>query len=269
MSEIVEYSSEGRVATITLNRPEARNAVNGDVANGLEAAIDRLEDDPEVWVGILTANTEGQERPVFCAGADLKAINSGQAGSLGTARGGFAGFVYRERRKPVIVAVDGLATAGGCEIVLAADLVVATNRSAFGLAEVAQPDRRCRGLFRLPRAIGQAAAMEAILTGEPIPAERAFALGLVSRLVEPGEALAEARRLADQITACAPLAVWASREVVLASAWADDETLRSMTDRAFGTVLASEDTKEGLEAFIEKRPRNGRAAESEVHRHGD
>ena len=255
MSEIVEYSSEGRVATITLNRPEARNAVNGDVATGLEAAIDRLEDDPEVWVGILTANTEGQERPVFCAGADLKAINSGQAGSLGTARGGFAGFVYRERRKPVIVAVDGLATAGGCEIVLAADLVVATNRSAFGLAEVKRNlIAAAGGLFRLPRAIGQAAAMEAILTGEPIPAERAFALGLVSRLVEPGEALAEARRLADQITACAPLAVWASREVVLASAWADDETLRSMTDRAFGTVLASEDTKEGLEAFIEKRP---------------
>ena len=255
MSEIVEYSSEGRVATITLNRPEARNAVNGDVATGLEAAIDRLEDDPEVWVGILTANTEGQERPVFCAGADLKAINSGQAGSLGTARGGFAGFVYRERRKPVIVAVDGLATAGGCEIVLAADLVVATNRSAFGLAEVKRNlIAGAGGLFRLPRAIGQAAAMEAILTGEPIPAERAFALGLVSRLVEPGEALAEARRLADQITACAPLAVWASREVVLASAWADDETLRSMTDRAFGTVLASEDTKEGLEAFIEKRP---------------
>ena len=255
MSEIVEYSSEGRVATITLNRPEARNAVNGDVATGLEAAIDRLEEDPEVWVGILTANTEGQERPVFCAGADLKAINSGQAGSLGTARGGFAGFVYRERRKPVIVAVDGLATAGGCEIVLAADLVVATNRSAFGLAEVKRNlIAGAGGLFRLPRAIGQAAAMEAILTGEPIPAERAFALGLVSRLVEPGEALAEARRLADQITACAPLAVWASREVVLASAWADDETLRSMTDRAFGTVLASEDTKEGLEAFIEKRP---------------
>ena len=138
---------------------------------------------------------------------------------------------------------------------LAADLVVATNRSAFGLAEVKRNlIAGAGGLFRLPRAIGQAAAMEAILTGEPIPAERAFALGLVSRLVEPGEALAEARRLADQITACAPLAVWASREVVLASAWADDETLRSMTDRAFGTVLASEDTKEGLEAFIEKRP---------------
>ena len=257
MSEFVEYSSEGRVATITLNRPEARNAVNGDVAQGLEAAIDRMEDDPDVWVGILTANTEGQERPVFCAGADLKAINSGQAAQLATARGGFGGFVYRERRKPVIVAVDGLATAGGCELVLAADLVVATTRSAFGLAEVKRNlVAGAGGLFRLPRAIGQAAAMEAILTGEPIPAERAFSLGLVSRLVEPGEALAEAGRLAEQITACAPLAVWASREVVMASAWADDETLKKMTDRAFGTVLASEDTKEGLEAFIEKRSPN-------------
>ena len=162
MSEIVEYSSEGRVATITLNRPEARNAVNGDVAQGVEAAIDRMEDDPDVWVGILTANTEGQERPVFCAGADLKAINSGQAAQLATERGGFGGFVYRERRKPVIVAVDGLATAGGCELVLAADLVVATTRSAFGLAEVKRNlVAGAGGLFRLPRAIGQAAAMEA------------------------------------------------------------------------------------------------------------
>jgi enoyl-CoA hydratase len=93
MSDIVKYEVQGRVALITLNRPEARNAVNGDVAEGMEAAIDQLEADPEVWVGIITANTEGQERPVFCAGADLKAINSGQAGGLNTKRGGFAGFV--------------------------------------------------------------------------------------------------------------------------------------------------------------------------------
>ena len=190
MSDIVLYEVQGRVALITLNRPEARNAVNGDVAAGLEAAIDRMEDDPEVWVGIIRANTEGQDRPVFSAGADLKAINSGNAASLNTPRGGFAGFVYRERRKPVIVAVDGLATAGGCEIVLAADLVVATTRSAFGLAEVKRNlIAGAGGLFRLPRAIGQAAAMEAILTGEPIPAERAYQLGLVSRLVAPGEAV--------------------------------------------------------------------------------
>lgn len=173
MSDIVKYEVQGRIALITLNRPEARNAVNGDVATGVEAAIDQMEADPSVWVGIITANTEGQERPVFCAGADLKAINSGNAAGLNTKRGGFAGFVYRERSKPVIVAVDGLATAGGCEIVLAADLVVATTRSSFGLAEVKRNlIAGAGGLFRLPRAIGQAAAMEAILTGEPIPAAR-------------------------------------------------------------------------------------------------
>ena len=111
MSDIVTYAADGRVGVITLNRPEARNAVNGAVATGLEAAIDRLEADDELWVGILAANTEGQERPVFSAGADLKAINAGDGVDLGTERGGFAGFTYRERRKPIIVAVDGLATA--------------------------------------------------------------------------------------------------------------------------------------------------------------
>ena len=257
MSDIVTYATQGRTAVITLNRPDARNAVNGDVAAGVEAAIDRMEDDPDIWVGIITANTEGQERPVFCAGADLKAINSGNAAALNTRKGGFAGFVYRERKKPVIVAVDGLATAGGCEIVLAADLVVATTRSAFGLAEVKRNlIAGAGGLFRLPRAIGQAAAMEAILTGEPIPAERAYNLGLVTRLVAPGAALDEALALAGKIAEAAPLAVWASRRVVLAAAWADDETLKKMTNEEFAGVMASEDTKEGLTAFIEKRPPN-------------
>ncbi len=257
MSEIVTYEAAGRVAVITLNRPEARNAVNGDVATGLEAAVDRLEADDGVWVGVLAANTDGQERPVFCAGADLKAINSGNSASLSTERGGFAGFVYRERTKPIIAAVDGLATAGGCEIVLAADLVVATTRSAFGLAEAKRNlIAGAGGLFRLPRAIGQAAAMEAILTGEPIPAERAHALGLLSRLVAPGEAIDEALRLAQQITACAPLAVWESRAIVRAAATEDDATLIRLTNEAFGRIMRSEDTKEGLEAFIEKRPPN-------------
>jgi enoyl-CoA hydratase len=253
MAEIVTYESEGRVALITLNRPEARNAVNGDVANGLEAAVDQLEADDEVWIGILTANTEGQTRPVFCAGADLKAVNAGKS-DLGTKRGGFAGFVYRERRKPIIVAVDGLATAGGCEIVLAADLVVATTQSSFGLAEVKRNlVAGAGGLFRLPRAIGQAAAMEAILTGEPIPAERAYALGLVSRLVAPGQAVEEARKLAAEITLNAPLAVWESRAVVRAAAYEDDETLKAMTNKASAAIMGSEDLKEGLTAFIEKR----------------
>jgi enoyl-CoA hydratase len=260
MSDIVQYEKRGRIGLITLNRPEARNAVNGDVAEALEAAIDQLEGDPEVWVGNLTANTEGQERPVFSAGADLKALSSGQGAALNTRRGGFAGFAYRDRVKPVIVAVDGLATAGGCEIVLAADLVVATTRSAFGLAEVKRNlIAGAGGLFRLPRAIGRAAAMETILTGEPLSAQRAYDLGLVNRLVEPGQALDEATRLAEQICAAAPLAVRASRRVVLASAYEDDETLKKMTNDEFAGIIGSEDTKEGLTAFIEKRPPNWQA----------
>jgi enoyl-CoA hydratase len=251
---MVDYEVEGRVALITLNRPEARNAINGDVARAMEAAIDKMEDDPEVWVGVLTANTEGQEHPVFSAGADLKAINAGEGASLGTERGGFAGFAYRERRKPVIVAVDGLATAGGCEIVLAADLVLATTRSAFGLAEVKRNlVAGAGGLFRLPRAVGRSVAMEAILTGEPIPAERAYQLGLVNRLVGPGEAEAAAMALADQICAAAPLAVWESRRVVLASQSEGDDRLKAMTDEATRVVMRSEDLREGLTAFIEKR----------------
>ena len=193
---------------------------------------------------------------MFSAGADLKAINSGDGAALDTERGGFAGFVYRERRKPVIVAVDGLATAGGCEIVLAADLVVATTRSAFGLAEVKRNlVAGAGGLFRLPRAIGQAAAMEAILTGEPIPAERAYALGLVSRLVEPGEADRRGARASPSRSRRARRSPSGrAAAVVRAAAYEDDETLKQMTDEAIGVVMRSEDLKEGLTAFIEKRP---------------
>jgi enoyl-CoA hydratase len=255
MADIVTYQTRGKIALITLNRPEARNAVNGDVAAGLESAIDRLENDPDIWVGILLANTQGQDRPVFCAGADLKAISSGAAASLNTKRGGFAGFVYRDRVKPVIVAVDGLATAGGCEIVLAADMVVATTRSAFGLAEATRNlIAGAGGLFRLPRAIGRANAMEVILTGQPLPAQRAYELGLLNRLVEPGQELESALELAGRVCAAAPLAVWASRRVVLAAAYESDEVLIEMTNREFAKILGSEDTKEGLSAFIEKRP---------------
>ena len=253
MADIVQYEVQRRVGVITLNRPEARNAVNRDVAEAMEAAIDRLEDDAGVWVGVLRANTEGQQRPVFCAGADLKAISAG-AGSLGTKRGGFAGYVYRERTKPIVVAVDGLATAGGCEIVLASDIVVATTRSSFGLAEVTRNlIAGAGGLFRLPRAIGQSAAMEMILTGVPLDAERAYQLGLVSRLVEPGAAVETALEIANKIADAAPMAVQASRRVVLAAAYADDDTLKQMTDDEFAPIMASEDTREGLTAFIEKR----------------
>src|SRR4051812_49173144 len=124
---MVEYELQGRVAVITINRPEARNAVNGAVAKGMEDAIDRLEADEEAWVGIVTGTGT-----VFCAGADLKAIAAGEAADLQTERGGFGGIVRRERSKPLIAAVDGPALAGGCEIALACDLIVASKAAAFG-----------------------------------------------------------------------------------------------------------------------------------------
>ena len=252
----VLYSSTERIGVITLNRPEVRNAVDREMALGLEAAVDRLEDDPETWVGVLTANTEGQANPVFCAGADLKVIKeTGSAASLDTERGGFGGFVYRERVKPIVVAVDGLATAGGLEIVLAADIVVATSRSAFGLAEVRRNlIAAAGGLFRLPRAIGRSAAMDVILTGEPIDARRAFDLGLVSRLVEPGAEMEAALGVARQIVEAAPLAVRASRSVVLRAASEPDTTLRKASTEQLEELLTSEDASEGLAAFAEKRP---------------
>jgi enoyl-CoA hydratase len=250
---MIDYELRGNVALFTINRPEARNAVNAQWATEMEAALDAFEADENAWVGILRAVTVG-DRPVFCAGADLKAINSGAGDSIGTVKGGFGGLVYRERTKPLIVAVDGLATAGGCEIVLSVDLVVATHRSSFGLAEVKRNlIAGAGGLFRLPKAIGRAAAMEIILTGEPLSAQRAYDLGLVNRLVADGEAEAAAFELAAKIIAAAPMAVRESRKVVLASQYEDEETLKKLTNAAMSKVMRSEDLKEGLTAFIEKR----------------
>jgi enoyl-CoA hydratase len=251
----VLYETCDHVGVITLNRPEARNAVDRDLALALEGAVDRIEDDPDVRVGILTANVDGQTRPVFCAGADLKVIReTGTAATLDTERGGFGGFVYREREKPMVVAVDGLATAGGMEIVLAADVVVATTRSSFGLTEVRHNlIAAAGGLFRLPRAIGRAPAMDAILTGEPIDATRAYQLGLVSRLAEPGAALDVAMDVARAIASAAPLAVRASRAVVRAAALADDDELRARSRALLDALLESDDAAEGLRAFAEKR----------------
>lgn len=254
MTELVTYATDGNLAIITLNRPEARNAVNPGVAAAMESAIDRMEADPDVWIGILRANTEGQTRPVFCAGADLKAVESGALGGISTERGGFGGFAFRTRKKPVIAAIDGLATAGGCEIALACDMIVATERSSFGLAEVKRNlIAAAGGLYRLTWAIGRATAMEVILTGDPLPARRAYELGMVTRLVADGEAEQGARELAAAITANAPLAVWASREIVHAASETDERTLRALTTQRFSEITDSEDTKEGLRAFIEKR----------------
>ena len=250
VTAMVEYEQHGRVALLTINRPEARNAVNGDVANGMEAAIDRLEDDDEVWVGIVTGSG-----PVFSAGADLKAIAAGKAGELQTKRGGFAGIAQRERTKPIIAAVDGPALAGGCEIVLSCDLVVASTAAAFGIPEVKRSlTAAAGGMFRLPRALGPNVAMEVALTGDPITARRAYDLGMVNELVEPGEAVKAALALAERIVANAPIAVRETRKVVRAALTADDDTLWSMTATAMGNVARTEDFGEGPRAFIEKRP---------------
>jgi enoyl-CoA hydratase len=246
---MVEYEQRQRVAVITLNRPDARNAVNHDVAVGLEAAIDRLEDDDGAWVGVIT-----HRGPVFSAGADLKAIAAGQARTLATERGGFAGIVRRDRSKPLIAAVDGPALAGGCEIVLACDLAVASRTASFGLPEVSRSLLASGGaLFRLPRALPLPIALQLALTGRPIDAERAWQLGLVNALCEPGAALDGALELADQICTNAPVAVQLSRRVMLASLGRPDEEGWQLSADGFRAVAQTEDYHEGPRAFVEKR----------------
>jgi enoyl-CoA hydratase len=251
---VVDYELQGRIAVITINRPEARNAVNGDVAEGIEAAVDRLEAEDDAWLGVLTG-ARSERGYIFCAGADLKAINSGDAGRLQTERGGFGGFVKREREKPVIAAVDGPALAGGTEIVLAADLVVASRTATFGVPEVKRAlVAGAGGLFRLPRKIPRNIAMECALTGDPISAERAHHFGLVNELCEEGEALDTAKALAERVCANAPLAVRASRRIVLEATDQPDEVGWKMSFEAMAAMMGTEDIGEGLTAFIEKRP---------------
>jgi enoyl-CoA hydratase len=246
---MVDYEQRGRVAVLTIRRPEARNAVNGEVAEAMEAGIDRLEADDDTWIGIVAG-----EGPVFSAGADLKAIASGQAAALTTAKGGFGGIARRQRTKPIIAAVDGPALAGGCEIVLSCDLVVASTAARFGIPEVKRSlVAGAGGLFRLPRALPRNVAMELALTGDPIDAERAHAFGLVNELCEPGQAVDTALALAERIAANAPVAVRLSRKVVLDGMLVDDEDAWRITDEAMGAVVRTEDFAEGPKAFIEKR----------------
>ena len=248
---MIDYEKRGNVALITINRPEAKNAVNGDVAEGIEAAIDKAEADDEIWLGVLTHAGD-----VFCAGADLKAINSGDAARLATPTGGFGGITAKQRTKPIIVAMNGRAYAGGCEIVLSCDLVVASTDAKFGVPEVKRNLVAAAGaLFRLPKAMPKNLAMEMLLTGDPIDAQRAYEVGFVNRLAEPGKAVDVALEFAAQISENAPLAVRKSREIALKSYENDDEAFAD-SGKAMGEVMASEDTKEGLTAFIEKRKPN-------------
>ncbi|MGD8825997.1 MAG: enoyl-CoA hydratase-related protein [Myxococcales bacterium] len=245
----VQFETQEHVALITLDRPEARNAINGVMATGIESALDRYESDDSLWAAILTANG-----PVFCAGADLKEIAAGNAGATATAKGGFGGIVQRVRSKPLIAALQGPALAGGCEIALACDMIVSSNEAFFSLPEVKRAlIAVAGGLFRLPRAIGMAQAMEVILTGEPLSAERAYQLGLVNRLAPPTEVRDTALALARQIASNAPLAVQASRNLAARAFAADDTTLWREGFEAFQQNMQTEDAKEGPRAFIEKR----------------
>jgi enoyl-CoA hydratase len=246
---MIELEARGRIAVITINRPEARNAVNGDVARGMEDALDRLEQDRDLWIGIIQGRG-----PVFSAGADLKAVAAGQGATLATERGGFAGLVQRELEKPLIAAVDGPALAGGCEIALACDLIVASRAARFGLPEVKRSLLAAAGgLFRLPRLLPPRIAMELALTGDALDAERAYHFGLVNTLVESGEALSAAVALAERILANAPLAVRESRRLVRRALASDESALWQETFAAFGRLVATEDFREGPRAFIEKR----------------
>ena len=239
-----------RVALVTINRPDARNAINNDVAVGMERAVQETEADPDIWVVILT----GAGDKAFCAGADLKAVSQGGRGTLGTPNGGVGGFVHQPRTKPWIAAVNGFALAGGTEIALSCDLIVATEQSAFGLPEVKRAlVASAGGLYRLPRALPRALAIELILTGEHFDAKRAHHFGLVNRLVPNGKHLDEAMKLADAICANAPLSVRSSLAVARKAYDHTDAELRKISEEAGMKNMQTEDFKEGPRAFVEKR----------------
>jgi enoyl-CoA hydratase len=247
----VEFARDGAVATITLNRPGKKNAINTEMANAIEAAVDRVESDDDIRVAVVRAATS-EPRPVFCSGYDLSGGIGDEHGGY-TERGGFAGLTKRERTKPFIAAVDGFAVAGGFEIVLACDMIVATRRSAFALAEVKwNLVAAAGGIFRLTRIIGRPAAMDLLLTGSALPAERAYQLGLVSRLAE-SDVDAAAAELAGIIAANAPLAVRLTRELAARAEYLDDDGAWTMSEQVAETVSASDDITEGVKAFLERR----------------
>jgi len=248
VSEAVLTEARNGVLEITLNRPEARNAINAAVAQGVAAALDRLDGVSDLRVGILTgAGT------AFCSGMDLKAF---VAGERPYAEGrGFAGIAERASEKPLIAAIEGYAVAGGFEVALACDLVVAARDAKVGIPEVKRGLVAAGGaLIRLPKRIPYHLAMELALTGETIGAERAYEIGIVNRLAEPGGALDAARDLAAQIAANGPLALAASKRILAAAVdWPEAEAWERQRPIA-GPVSASEDAREGATAFAEKRP---------------
>jgi enoyl-CoA hydratase/carnithine racemase len=240
----VERSRRGRVLVVTLRREEKRNAIDEETARGLDGALNELEDDDELWVGIITGGTA-----VFSAGTDLR-VGSGP----GTERGGPYGIIRRRRSKPLIAAVEGPALGGGMEIVLACDLVVASTTATFGLPEVRRGLLALYGgVFRSARSLPVNVAKEIVLTGDPVDARRAERHGLVNVVTDPGRALDGALELAGRICANSPVAVRQSLALIEACA-GDEGAAWPLTEKAMAVVMASEDAAEGVTAFLEQRP---------------
>jgi enoyl-CoA hydratase len=235
------------VLLITLNRPDARNAVNAALAAGVAAALDELDADDELGVGVLTGAGKG-----FSSGMDLKAFVAGE--SPYAADRGFAGITQRAAEKPLIAAIEGFAVAGGFEVALSCDLIVAARGARLGIPEVKRSLVAAGGaLLRLPQRIPYHVAMELALTGDPIDAERGYELGIVNRLADPGGAVDVALELAAEVARNGPLALKASKRIVESSGdWAESEWWERQGEIA-GPVMTSEDAREGAIAFAEKR----------------
>lgn len=248
----IERERRGRVEIITINRPESRNAVNGDVTRGFEAALDDIEADTDVWAIVVTGAGD-----VFCAGADLKKIAAGDANDLYTKRGSFGGFVSRDIGKPIVAAVNGPALAGGFEIVLTCDLVVAADTAVFGLPEVQRGlFAAAGGLIRLPKRLPLAIAMELSIVGDRIDAARALELGLVNRVVPRDRVLDEALALADKICRNPPVAVRNARRMVREAVDLPEADAWERSNQLAVEVFSTGDSLEGARAFAEKRAPN-------------
>lgn len=254
MTDAVLTERDGHVLVVTLNRPEARNAVNGELTLGLGAALETAENDPEIRAVVLT----GAGEQSFCAGADLKAITRGESlNPPGTETWGFAGMVQHPIGVPVIAAVNGTALGGGTELVLAADLAVAAEHATFGLPEVRRGlIAAAGGLVRLPAQLPRKVAMRLILTGEQMDAATALRWGLVNEVVPAASLLDAALALAHTIATNAPLSVQHSKRV--AAGIADgripsEDAAWAASDAAMLTVMTSEDAMEGPIAFAERR----------------
>lgn len=250
MADEILTEERGKVLLITLNRPEQRNSVNRALAAALAAALDHLDNSPALSVGVLTGNGKG-----FSAGMDLKAFVEG--GMPNVPGRGFAGITERSARKPLIAAVEGFALAGGLEIALSCDLLVASKGTRLGIPEVGVGLFAGAGaLLRLPRVVPYALAMEMALTADPITVERAHELGLVNRLTEPGEALSAALELAERIARNAPLGLAASKELIREQQGRTEAEFWAYQESVLASVFSSNDAIEGATAFAEKRAPN-------------